>query len=115
MFPAGAYVAVGEHILAPFDYRQFGYLSPYRSPALYFEKRVGGYRPIFVYGQVKVNYRDELILEQLRPNLQILKYYYLLYYTIEIKNYSTRIIHVTLKIMFYWSVFKIDYMFKKIL
>src|SRR6059058_6040531 len=49
--------------LAPFDYRQFGYLSPYQSPALYFEKRVGEYRPIFVYGRVKVNRPDELILE----------------------------------------------------
>src|SRR5207248_10947534 len=86
-------VAVGEHILAPFDYRQFGYLSPYRSLALYFEKHVGGYRPIFVYGQVKVNRPDELILILY---LQILKYYYSLCYTIEIKNYSTQIIHVTL-------------------
>ena len=81
-FPAGTNVAVGEHILALFDYRQFGYLSPYRSPALYFEKRVGGYRPIFVYGQVKVNYRDELILEQLRPiftNIKILLFIMLHY------------------------------------
>src|SRR2546430_15324652 len=80
--PGGADVAVGEHILALFDYRQFGYLSPYRSPALYFEKRVGGYRPIFVYGQVKVNRPDELILEQLRPiftNIKILLFIMLHY------------------------------------
>ena len=46
------------------------------------EKHVGGYRPIFVYGQVKVNYRDELILEQLRPiftNIKILLFIMLHY------------------------------------
>ena len=81
-FPTSVDVTVGEHILAPFDYRQFGYLSPYRSPALYFEKHVGGYQPIFVYGQVKVNYRDELIFEQLRPiftNIKILLFIMLHY------------------------------------
>ena len=81
-FPVSVDVAVREHILALFDYKQFGYLLPYRSLALYFEKRVGGYRPIFVYDQVKVNCPDKLILEQLHPiftNIKILLFIMLHY------------------------------------